>query len=149
MLTARDCTLLIVEDDPFDVKLIQRAMSKARIANPCRILSDGEQAIHYLAGHPPYSDRNSNPIPILMLLDLKLPRKSGFDVIEWVRAQPVLRRLPIIVLTSSAESPDISRAYDLGANSYLVKPVGNDALVDMLQNLELFWLCTNTFPDIA
>ncbi len=148
MLTARDCTILIVEDDPFDVKLIQRAMTKARITNPVRVLGDGEMAIRYLAGISPFPDRNANPIPILVLLDLKLPRKNGFEVLEWLRAQPALKRLPAIVLTSSAESPDINRAYDLGANSYLVKPVGNDALVAMLKSLNVYWLCTNTPPNL-
>lgn len=140
--------ILLVEDDPYDATLIQRAINKARILNPVHRLSDGAQAIDYLAGNTPYEDRSRFPLPVLMLLDLKLPKKSGFEVIQWVRSQAVIRRLPIIVLTSSSQSPDINRAYELGANSYLVKPVGSDALVDLIKSVELYWLISNVNPDL-
>jgi CheY-like chemotaxis protein len=141
-------TMLIVEDDPYDSKLILRAIRKARILNPTRLIENGASAIAYLAGTPPYEDREAYPLPVVLLLDLKLPKQSGFEVLEWLRAQPTLSRLPVVVLTSSAESSDVNRAYDLGANSYLVKPVDSDALVDMLKTVELYWLFSNTKPDL-
>ena len=147
-MNKRDHSVLVVEDDPYDLKLILRAMEKARIANPVQTVDDGAAAIDYLAGVPPYDDRGKSPIPVLMLLDLKLPKKSGFEVLEWLRHQPKLKRLPVVLLTSSSENSDIAKAYDLGANSYLVKPVGTDALVDLLKTVELYWLITNTKPDL-
>ncbi|MBC8875021.1 MAG: response regulator [Planctomycetes bacterium] len=141
-------TLLIVEDDPYDAKLIKRAIKKARILNPVQVVEDGEQAIAYLAGHPPYDDRSQFPLPVLMLLDLKLPRKDGFEVLQWLRSQAALGRLPVVMLTSSSQTYDINRAYDLGANSYLVKPVGTDSLVDMLKTVELYWLIASTNPEL-
>ena len=139
--------MLIVEDDPNDVKLIQRAIKKAQISRHVNIVGDGAAAIDYLAGAPPYDDRGKYPLPVLMLLDLKLPKKNGFEVLEWVRAQPKLRRLPVVILTSSSQADDINRAYDVGASSYLVKPVGTAALVVMLKVVESYWQITNTPPD--
>jgi CheY-like chemotaxis protein len=140
--------MLIVEDDPYDSKLILRAIRKARILNPTRLIEDGASAIAYLAGKPPFDDREAFPLPVVVLLDLKLPKQSGFEVLEWLRNQPTLSRLPVVVLTSSAENSDVNRAYDLGANSYLVKPVDSDALVDMLKTVELYWLFSNIKPDL-
>ena len=141
-------TILLVEDDPNDIILIKRAFSKANITNPLQVVEDGEEAIAYLAGKDRYSDRRKYPIPILILLDLKLPRKSGHEVLEWLRQQPGLKRLTVVVLTSSQQSSDINRAYDLGANSYLVKPITFDALVDMVKNLNFYWVILNESPVI-
>ena len=140
--------MLIVEDDPNDVKVILRALKKLEISEHVQIVGDGAAAIDYLAGSPPYDDRGDFPIPSLMLLDLKLPKKSGFEVLQWLRAQPKLKRLPVILLTSSAETSDINTGYDLGANSYLVKPVGTKALTEMLNTVAKYWLETNTRPDV-
>jgi len=107
-------SVLLVEDDPNDVALTQRAFERAGFANPLQVLSDGEQAIGYLGGEASYADRNRYPLPILVLLDLKLPRTSGFEVLAWIRGAPNIRRLPVVVLTSSQQSPDIDRAYDAG-----------------------------------
>lgn len=145
----RDYVILLVEDDPNDVLLIQRAFRKANLENPLQVVNDGEAAIHYLAGEGAYADRNQYPLPVLILLDLKLPRRSGFEVLEWLRDQPTLRRIPVVVLTSSRESPDVNWAYDLGANSYLVKPVGFDDLVEMVQTLGLYWMILNESPQLS
>jgi CheY-like chemotaxis protein len=142
-------TILLVEDDPNDVLLIQRAFRKAKLTDAIQVARDGEEAVNYLAGHGAYADRNRYPLPVLVLLDLKLPRKSGFEVLEWIRVQPGLRRLPVVVLTSSAEMLDINRAYDLGTNSYLVKPVSFDALLDMVKKLGVYWLILNEKPEIT
>jgi len=140
--------ILLVEDDPNDIILIKRAFEKARITNPLQVVEDGEEAISYLAGKGPYGDREKYSLPMLILLDLKLPRKSGHEVLEWLCQQPILKRLTVVVLTSSQQSSDINRAYDLGANSYLVKPVTFDALVEMVKTLNLYWLLLNENPII-
>ena len=141
-------TILLVEDNPNDVILIERAFRKANIANPLQRVTDGEQAVAYLAGERPYAERARCPLPVLMLLDLKLPRKSGLEVLEWLRDQPSLKRLPVIVLTSSKEAVDINRAYELGANSYLVKPMAFDDLLNMIKALNLYWLILNEKPEV-
>jgi CheY-like chemotaxis protein len=145
-MTQNNHTILLVEDDHNDILLIKRAFQKVKIANPIIVLNDGEQAISYLAGREPYIER---PLPVLILLDLKLPRKSGHEVLEWLRQQQTLKRLPVVVLTASSESSDINRAYDLGANSYLVKPVTFGALVEMVKTLNLYWLIFNKTAEVA
>lgn len=139
-------TILIVEDDANDVILLRRAFRKANLGNPLQMASDGEEAIRYLAGEGPYADREKFPLPGLLLLDLKLPRKSGFEVLEWLKDRQGIRRLPVVVLTSSRESADVRRAYDLGANSYLVKPVDFHALAEMVKVLGLYWFIMNEKP---
>jgi DNA-binding response OmpR family regulator len=145
-MSADNYAILLVEDDHNDVLLIKRAFQKVNIANPIIVVNDGEQAVSYLAGREPYVDR---AVPMLVLLDLKLPRKSGHEVLEWLRQQTNLKRLPVVVLTASSESSDVNRAYDLGANSYLVKPVTFDALVEMVKTLNLYWLILNKRADVS
>src|SRR5262249_31740660 len=101
------------------------------------------------SGQEAYSTRSKYPFPTIVLLDLKLPRKSGLEVLAWMRDQPSLKRLPVIMLTSSRHPLDINRAYDLGANSYLVKPVGFDALVEMVRQLDQYWFGMNEKPSAA
>ncbi|AFZ12131.1 response regulator receiver protein [Crinalium epipsammum PCC 9333] len=142
-----DNTILLVEDDPNDILLIQRAFFyKANVKNSVQVLKDGEEALLYLSGKQMYADRDRYPLPILILLDLKLPRKSGFEVLTWLRQQPGLKLLPVVVLTSSSENNEIQQAYNLGANSYLVKPVGFDALLEMIKQINLYWLGLNKKP---
>lgn len=145
-MTGNSHTILLVEDDHNDVLLIKRAFDKVKIANPIIVVNDGEEAISYLAGREPYVER---ALPMLVLLDLKLPRKSGHEVLEWLRQQQTLKRLPVVVLTASSESSDVNRAYDLGANSYLVKPVTFDSLVEMVKTLNLYWLILNKRADVS
>ncbi len=140
--------VLLVEDDPCDARLIVRAFSKARIINPVETVTDGEMAVAYLSGQPPYDDRTRYPVPVLVILDLKLPKLDGFEVLRWIRSESILRRLPVVVLTSSSLSADVGKAYELGANSYLVKPVGTNELIDLLKTVELYWLVTNVKPTL-
>jgi CheY-like chemotaxis protein len=147
-MSAEVYPILVAEDDPDDAVLIRRAFRKANVANPIQLVSDGEEALAYLGGHPPFGDRLQFPLPILMLLDLKLPRRSGHEVLAWIRQEPPIRRLPVVVLTSSREAADINRAYDLGANSYLTKPVGFDALLEMVRRVGLYWLILNEKPEL-
>jgi CheY-like chemotaxis protein len=141
--------ILMAEDDENDVFFLERAFKQAQIVNPVNRVKDGEEAIAYLAGEGIYTDRGKYPLPYLMLLDLKMPRKGGFEVIQWVREQPGLKRLPLVVLTSSKEDPDINRAYELGANTYLVKPVKFEGLVEMMKTLNLYWLILAEKPKVS
>ena len=140
--------ILLVEDDPNDIILIKRAFKKANIGHSLNIVENGEEAIAYLTGKEKFNDRTRYPLPTLILLDLKLPRISGHEVLEWHQKQPGIRRIPIIVLTSSKRRADINKAYDLGANSYLIKPVSFHSLLDLIRDLNMFWLNFNEKPEI-
>lgn len=141
--------ILHVEDDPNDVLLVGLAFRKSGAGVALHVVNDGEQAVQYLAGESIYADRQANPFPALLLLDLKLPRRSGLEVLSWVRGQDDLRRLPIVILTSSNQRSDVNRAYDLGINSYLVKPSALDELVVMIKTLTGYWLEMNVNPALA
>jgi len=138
--------ILVVEDDANDVLLLTRAFRKAKVSTPFHVVADGEAAMAYLAGTAPFTNRQQHPLPDLILLDLKLPRVSGLEVLAWLRQEPELKRTPVVVLTSSRENKDINQAYELGANSYLVKPVAFDALLELVQHLNLYWLKLNQNP---
>jgi CheY-like chemotaxis protein len=147
-MTRANSTILLVEDNPTDVLLIQRAFAKAKLANPVHVLADGDTAIAYLEGAGSYSNRTEYPLPVLILLDLKLPRRSGLEVLAWLREQETLKRIPVVMLTSSQERQDVNEAYDSGVNSYLVKPVEFEALFDMLKAVNLYWVMFNTQPNL-
>lgn len=142
-------TILLVEDDTNDVLLFRRAYHKCKLANPLQIVGDGEEAQDYLAGSGKYADRVSYPLPALVLLDFKLPRMSGLEVLAWMRSQAGLKRMPVVALTSSRERSDVNRAYDLGINSYLVKPVAFDNLMQLVKALGLYWMILNENSDLA
>ena len=127
--------ILLVEDQEDDVLLVQRAFRKAHLRNPLRVVRNGEEAIAYLQGDAPYNQREEYPLPTVMLLDLKMPRKNGFEVLEWIRQQPGLKTLRVVVLTASDQPQDVTRAYELGANCYLVKPTDFDDLMTMILSL--------------
>jgi CheY-like chemotaxis protein len=139
-------TILLAEDDSGDVFLMKRALDKAAIAHVMNVVRDGEEAIQYLQGFGTFADRNSHPFPAVLLLDLNMPKKSGFEVLAWIRNQSALKRLPVIVLSTSSQETDVRKAYDLGANSYLVKPISFDQLVDMVKMIEANWLRINIPP---
>ena len=141
-------SILLIEDDKNDRVLIKRAFSKANIVNSLQIVKNGEEAVDYLSGKGDFSDRDKYPLPILILLDLKLPRKSGYEVLSWIRQQPGFKRIPVIVFTSLEQISSINKAYELGANSYLVKPITFDALLNMIKTLNLYWLILNKMPEV-
>src|SRR5436189_6194541 len=148
-MSVREGVILLAEDDPNDVLLVQRALQRNHVANPLQVVRDGEEALAYLSGAGTFADRERYPLPVLLLMDLKMPRKSGLEVLEWLRQQTGgLRRLPVVVLTSSNQSLDINRAYDLGANSSLVKPAGFDSLLELVKNLDMYWLILNEKPEL-
>jgi len=128
-------TLLLADDSENDLLLMRMAFKKVEADIALQEVHDGEEAIAYLQGASPYSDRNRFPLPTVMLMDLNMPKKNGFDVLTWVRAQPGLKRLSIIVMTASTRTEDIERAFELGTNAFLVKPGNLDALVTMLRCL--------------
>lgn len=132
--------IVLVEDNPDDADLILHAFGKVNIANPVEVVSDGESAIRRLGERAAAGD---SEIPALILLDLKLPRRSGFEVLEWIRGNEPTRLWPVVVLTSSNQNGDVRQAYELGANSYLVKPVGSEALLDMIKTLQSYWIILN------
>jgi CheY-like chemotaxis protein len=138
--------ILLVEDNENDVYFMQRAAKSAGIANQLQVVKDGQGAIDYLAGTGPFQNREHFPFPCMVLLDLKLPVKDGLEVLSWIRQQPKFRRLVVIILTTSRELTDIAAAYDIGVNSYLVKPSDVSVLVEMIAALKQFWIGFNQFP---
>jgi CheY-like chemotaxis protein len=135
-----DGVVLIVEDDADDRDLLARAFKRAGIDVPLWFAKDGDEAVAYLEG---VAFDMSQATPFIVLLDLKLPRRSGFAVLEWIKRNARLRRIPVIILTSSRENVDLERAYDLGANSYLVKPARPEALRQMVEHINAYWLGLN------
>src|SRR5258706_12716527 len=140
-------TILLVDDSENDRDIVRVAFKKASFSNPLQETRNGEEAIAYLKGDGAYVDRMKFPMPVVVLLDLNMPMKSGFDLLIWVRTQPALKRLSIIILTASMRMEDVERAFDLGANSFLVKPSNMDALIAMMQCLR-DWLQINHFPPL-
>jgi CheY-like chemotaxis protein len=141
--------ILLVEDREDDILLIQRAFEKAYINNPVQIVRDGEEAIAYLRGVGKYANRAEYPLPDLMLLDLKLPGIDGLEVLRWVREQPGLSCLRVVVLTSSDDMRDVNAAYRLGANSFLVKPMDFDDIVQLSKSLTTYWLRLSKTPECS
>jgi CheY-like chemotaxis protein len=140
--------ILIAEDDEDHVFLLKRALQKGAVLNPVFVVSDGQEAIDYLKGDGKYADRYEYPLPSLLLLDLKMPQKDGFEVLEWIRQQPGLRRLRVVVLTTSDEPKDIDRAYDLGANSFMVKPLEKEQFFGLTEAIKGYWLWMSAAPHL-
>jgi CheY-like chemotaxis protein len=141
--------ILVAEDVADDALLLGLAFEAAGVNARLDFVSDGNEVIDYLSCAGRFADRKGCPLPVLLLLDLKMPRVGGFDVIKWVRMQPELRRLVIVVLSSSPLLSDVNRAYDLGANSYLEKPLGAKNLLGMIETLDRYWLKYNLHPEIV
>ena len=144
-----NATILLVEDEPSDVFLMRRALKSAQITNPMQIAGDGQEAINYLSGAGKFSDRAQFPVPSIIFLDLKLPYKTGFEVLDWIRGQEHLNQTLVMVLTSSSEERDISQCYKLGARTFLVKPPNAAMLTELMVSLRDFWVRHNEFtlPD--
>src|SRR5712691_12329740 len=139
---------LLAEDDEDHVHLIHRAFKKANLLNPLHVVRNGEEAIAYLEGVGKYANREEYPLPALLLLDLKMPRKDGFEVLRWIRQQPELKALRVVVLTASDHINDVNRAYQLGANSFLVKPVDFAHFVEVTQAVKGYWMWMSQEPEI-
>ena len=139
-------TILLVEDNEDDVDLTLRAFKKHGIANEIIVVRDGEEALEYLFGTGRYADRSADPAPAVVLLDLKLPKVDGLDVLCRVRANERTKHTPVVILTSSKEDRDLSASYDLGANSYVQKPVHFSEFVEAARTLGVYWLLLNEPP---
>lgn len=138
--------VLLVEDNDDDIFFMRRAFRNAAISNPMVVVQDGQSAIDYLGGRGTYANRSEHPLPGLVLLDIKLPLRTGFEVLNWIRTDPQVRPLVVVVLTTSSEAIDIDAAYRLGANSYLVKPPSPGSLLELTKSLKLYWLEMNRGP---
>ena len=138
--------ILVADDNLDDVELLRRAFAKAGFANRFFAVN-GLEAIRYLEGHGAYADRAEYPLPRLVLLDSRMRGMSGAEVLQWIRQRPQFRRLPVIVFTGSDYEEDVNRAYDLGANSYLVKPQSLEDLLVAVQQIGEFWLRLSQLPD--
>ncbi len=139
--------ILLVEDNPNDAELTIRALKKKNLANKIVHLKDGAEALDYIFCTGNYSDRDINNKPRAILLDLKMPKVNGLEVLERVKADKRTRSIPIIVLTSSNEDPDVKKCYDMGVNSYIVKPVGFDNFTKAVADLGFYWLLLNEAPN--
>lgn len=140
--------ILLVEDSDNDILLMRHALVRASVYNPVLVVRDGEEAIDYLRGEGKYSRRSEFPLPDLILLDLNMPRMNGFEFLSWLRAHPAFSSLRVIVLTTSEAIQDINRAYELGANSFLVKPHEIENLTALTSTLARFWLHDSKAPKI-
>jgi CheY-like chemotaxis protein len=138
--------ILLVEDNPSDIGLTKRALVKSRVANELVVAEDGQEALDYLFGVGAYVERDVNQLPAVVLLDLKLPRVDGLEVLRHIRSEALTRRLPVVILTSSKEEQDLATSYDLGVNSYIRKPVDFEQFVQAIQTLGLYWLILNEEP---
>lgn len=139
-------TILLVEDNPDDVTLTERALNKAHVLNKLVVVKDGVEALDYLFGTGVWVGRNLDDMPQLILLDLKLPKIDGLDVLKRIRANLSTKLLPVVILTSSKEEKDIVNGYALGANSYIRKPVNFNQFADAVRQLGLYWLVLNEPP---
>ncbi len=133
-------TVLLVEDDLNDIFLVKRAFKMAQIQNPLQVVTDGQEVISYLRGEGKYADREQFPLPKLIVMDIRMPRKSGFEVLQAVKGDSrVLRRIPVVIVSASESPADINRAYELGANAYMIKPMGFRAVEHLFESITHYW----------
>jgi two-component system response regulator len=140
--------ILLVEDNPSDIGLTKRAFEKNHIQNELVVAEDGQEALDYLFGAGPYAGRDISIMPALILLDLKLPKVDGLEVLRRVRGHELAKRLPVVILTSSREEHDVAVSYDLGANSYIRKTVDFQQFAEAVRALDLYWLVLNEPPPL-
>ncbi len=133
--------ILLVEDNPADVELTLRAFKRRRLSNPVAVARDGEEALDYVHRRGVFGD--GAPIPGLILLDLRLPKIDGLEVLRQLKSHPVYRNIPVVVLTTSGEDRDVARSYELGAASYIVKPVEFEKFQEVVERIDLYWIVTN------
>ena len=136
--------ILLVEDRPDEVELMKQALHQAGITNPLRMISDGAEVIAYFEGRDRFADRNFWPLPRLVLLDLKLPNRTGLDIVKWMKNHERLKKIPVVMVTSSREPSDMDKAYSAGVNSYLVKPTSFRAFVDTMKITASYWIHYNS-----
>jgi len=145
-MTEAAVEVLIVEDNPQDLELTLRALRRSHLANNIITVSDGEEALDFLFARGRYSDRNGSDVPRVVFLDLKLPKVDGFEVLRAMRTDPRTKNVPVVVITSSAEERDRMATYDIGANSYVVKPIEFDSFTKTMSEVGFYWLAINRGP---
>ena len=138
--------ILLVEDNRMDIELTLDAFREGHLDNTIAVATDGEDALDHVFGRGKYGDRKVNPVPDLILLDLKMPKMDGFEVLRRLKAAPSVKRIPVVILTSSKEEGDRAMSYDCGANSYLVKPVSFDGFLQVVKHIDDYWLTLNLGP---
>lgn len=138
-------TILYVEDNPLDIELTMEAIKENRILNPIVVANDGIEALEYLTYEGKYMDRKEGN-PSIILLDLKMPRMDGLELLAIIKKDPKLKGIPVVMLTSSREEKDLVKGYELGVNAYVVKPVGFSAFTDLVKQINSFWIITNELP---
>ena len=140
--------ILVVEDNPMDLDFMLQAFEEHAVLNPVIVCRDGEEAMQFIEAH---AQQDDHELPLLVLLDLRLPKVDGIDVLREARRRPVWKQVPFVVITTSRENADISRAYELGVNSYIVKPVDFAAFAEVVKQIKCYWLLTNEppFPDVG
>ncbi len=142
----KECEILIIEDNPNDAELIVRSLKKNNLLNNVNVIYDGEDAMEYLFNQKKADETRLFDPPKVILLDLKLPKISGLEILEAIKSDETLRKIPVVVVTSSKEDPDIDRAYELGVNSYVVKPINFNEFIDTLSQIGIYWLAINEKP---
>lgn len=142
----KEVEILLIEDNPSDAEMTIRALRKSNIANHLVHLKDGEEALEFIFGTGIFDGRNTKNLPKVILLDLKMPKVDGIEVLKRIKADEKTKLIPVVVLTSSNEDPDISTCYKLGANSYIVKPVGFENFIKAVADLGMYWLLLNKAP---
>lgn len=146
MMDINAVEILLVEDNPRDAELTIRALKKHNLANKLFHVANGVEALDFLFGRGRYAGRDVNESPKVVLLDLKLPRINGLEVLSAIRADPRTQTIPVVIVTSSAEDPDVETAYQMGANSYVIKPVQFDSFMDAMARIGVYWLMVNHPP---
>lgn len=146
MINVSEVEILMAEDNPNDTELALRALKKQNLTNKIHVVKDGEEALDFIFAKGAYAERNKVDIPKLILLDLKLPKVDGLEVLRQIKADEFTKRIPVVVLTSSREESDLIESYKLGANSYIVKPIDFDKFIDCVGKLGLYWLLLNELP---
>lgn len=141
--------ILLVEDNPDEVELTKRALTKGKIANKLKVVRDGQEALDYMFHEVINNDKTKAPIPGLILLDIKLPKVDGIEVLRRLKSDSRLKNIPVVMLTTSRREQDIINSYDLGVNSYIVKPVDFDKFVETVKNIGFYWILTNIPPIIS
>lgn len=149
MLATEQQVFLIAEDREDDILLIRKAFEKAGIRNPLQVVRSGEEAMNYLQGVGRYSNRAEYPLPSILLLDLKMPGIDGFEVLRWIRSQLTLSPLRVLILTSSTDIRDVNRAYGMGANSFMVKPMDFENTTELARTINDYWLAKTAEPEIS
>lgn len=139
--------ILLVEDSKKDIELALEALAEHKLANQVAVVRDGVQALDYLYRRGQFAD-HSNGLPVLVLLDLKMPRVDGLEVLRQMKADPALKRIPVVMMTSSREQADLNQSYELGVNSYVVKPVKFQGFIEAVRNLGVYWVLVNEAPPV-